>query len=75
MLESGWVDDAGYSVQLPATLPYQQSGYQSETVLLPENDDFQFLLFSAKYLNVRLFLDGKELVNCLFQPEEQNITI
>lgn len=71
VLQSGWTDGAGNSVALPVTLPYQESGYQLETVLQPEDGDFQCLLFSAKYMNVRLFLDGQELGSCLCRPEGQ----
>lgn len=74
-LQSGWTDSMGNSVTLPVTLPYQASGYQLETVLRSENDDFQCLLFSAKYMNVRLFLDGKEVGHCLCRPEGQDVTI
>lgn len=75
VLQRGWTDSEGNSVELPRTLPHQAAGYQLEIVLDPENDDSQCLLFSAKYMNVRLFLDGKELGSCLCKPEGQQRTI
>lgn len=74
-LQSGWIDPAGNSVELSATLPYQESGYRLEKVLYSENDNFQCLFFSAKYMNVRLFLNGEELGSCLCRPEGQRVTI
>lgn len=75
VLQTGWTDAEGNSVELPITLPYQASGYQFETVLQAQSNDFQCLLFSAKYMNVRLYLDGKELGSCLCRPAGQRGTI
>lgn len=77
-LSDGWLDESGNTVTLPAKLSYPQSGaYTLRTVLREEDVEAQAvsLLFSAKYLNVTLFLDGKEIGSCLSKPERADKTV
>lgn len=68
----GWTDDRGNKVTLPLKLAYPQSGSYTLQAIVPEQglkEQDISLLFSAKYLNVTLFLDDKEIGSCLGKPE------
>lgn len=69
VLSEGWTDAEGNTVTLPVKLPYPQGGaYSLCTTIVPGQDISAqkiSLLYAAKYLNVTLFLDGKEIGSCL----------
>lgn len=74
-LEEGWVDSQGNSVTLPLKTPYRQEGYTFSTTFELESGMNQSLLFSSKYMNIRLYLNDEELGSCLCQPAGEERTI
>lgn len=75
VLDGGWQDEEGNSVSLPIKLPYRPEGFCLQTVLRPEDGGRPSLMVSAKYLNIHLFLDGREIGSCLCRPEGQTKTV
>lgn len=72
-LSEGWTDGDGNAVTLPAKLSHPQGGAYILRAVVPEQDMLTrniSLLYSAKYLNVTLFLDDREIGSCLGRPED-----
>lgn len=72
-LSEGWVDGDGNVVTLPKKLPYPQSGAYTFSTVVPKQDFLEqniSLLFSAKYMNISLFLDGEEIASGLGESDK-----
>lgn len=77
-LTSEWIDDEGNAISLPGKISWPQDGiYILRTILPSTHTEVEglSLLFTAKYLNVRLFLDGEEIGSCLCKPPGMKKTI
>ncbi|WP_130864367.1 sensor domain-containing diguanylate cyclase [Bacilliculturomica massiliensis] len=74
LLESGWTDEEGNSVELPVKQTYRPEGRSLERVLPAGDGSLRSLLFYAKYQNARLFWNGEELGRCLCRPEGRDKT-
>lgn len=75
LLDSGWTDDGGTPVTLPVKQAYQPEGYGLETVLPPGDGAPRYLLFYAKYQNIRLLWNGEALGDCLCRPDGSEKTL
>lgn len=77
-ITEGWTDKNGKTVSLPVEIKYTDDDiYILKTVLSSEFKSTEVLsmLFSAKYLNVRIFLDNEEICTCFCKPAGEEKTI
>lgn len=72
VLSQGWTTNSAEKAELPVKFEYQPQGtYDFRTTLQNFHSDegHLSLLFSAKYMNVSIYLDGIELGSSQCQPE------